>query len=184
METVKQKQVNAYQALKDTFGYTNVMSAPRIEKIVVNVGTGKRSRMDRHYNDLISDRLAKITGQKPALRGAKKSIATFKIRTGDPIGQIVTLRGNRMYSFLDKLINIALPRTKDFRGIKKTAVDEMGNLTIGIKEHTIFPETSEEDIKDIFGLSISITTTADSKEEAQAFFEQIGIPFVKEKVTK
>ena len=180
METVKQKQVAAYEALKETFGYTNVMSAPRVDKIVVNVGTGKRSRTDRHYNDLVTDRLAKITGQKPALRGAKKSIATFKVRAGDPVGQIVTLRGKRMYSFLDKLINIALPRTKDFRGVKRSAVDAMGNLTIGIKEHTIFPETSEEDIKDIFGLSVVITSTANSREEAFAFFEKIGIPFAKE----
>lgn len=165
--------------MKEQFGYTNVMAAPKIEKVVVSVGTGKKSRFDRMANDFIAERLAQITGQKPAARGAKQSIATFKIRTGDPIGQVATLRGARMYAFLDKLVNIALPRTKDFRGVKRTAVDSMGNLSIGIKEHTIFPETSDEEIKDIFGLSINIVTTSDNKEEATKFFEHIGIPFVK-----
>jgi large subunit ribosomal protein L5 len=125
------------------------------------------------------DRLAKITGQKPATRGAKKSIASFKIRIGDPIGVMVTLRGARMYGFLDKLINVAIPRTKDFRGIERKVVDNIGNMTMSVKEHTIFPETGDEDIKDIFGLGITIVSTAKNKAEATDFFELIGIPFKK-----
>ena len=126
------------------------------------------------------ERLAKISGQKGSLKGAKQSIASFKIRQGDPIGIVVTLRGNRMYTFLEKLINVALPRTKDFRGIARTAVDNIGNLTIGIKEHTIFPETADEDIKDIFGMSITLVSTAKNKKEGVAFFGFLGIPFKKE----
>lgn len=179
MKTVKQKQAQAFEALKGEFGYTNKMAAPKIVKVVVSSGTGRRSKIDRMYNDLVADRLAKITGQKPAIAAAKKSIAGFKIRTGDPIGQTVTLRGTRMFAFLDKLIDIALPRTKDFRGIKRSAVDKMGNITISIKESSIFPETANEDLKDIFGFGITIVTTAKSKEEALKFFEMIGIPFEK-----
>lgn len=130
-------------------------------------------------NKFVMDRLAKITGQKPATRGAKKSIASFKIRIGDPIGVMVTLRGARMYGFLDKLINVAIPRTKDFRGIERKVVDNIGNMTMSVKEHTIFPETGDEDIKDIFGLGITIVSTAKNKAEATDFFELIGIPFKK-----
>ena len=135
--------------------------------------------MDRYYNDLVTDRLAQITGQKPAIRQARKSIAGFKIRQGDPIGQMVTLRGARMYNFLDKLIHVALPRTKDFRGLERTSVDEMGNMTIGIKEHSIFPETANEELKNVFGISISIVTTASTRDEAIALLEHVGIPFKK-----
>jgi len=132
---------------------------------------------------MIADRLAKITGQKAALRGAKQSVSSFKVRQGDPIGIVVTLRGKRMFAFLEKLINVALPRTKDFRGINRTAVDNVGNLTIGIKEHTIFPETADEDIRDVFGMSITLVSTAKNKKEGTAFFEILGIPFKKEEVT-
>ena len=129
--------------------------------------------------ELIGDRIAKITGQKPSEKGAKKSVATFKVRQGDPVGYQVTLRGERMVNFLEKLVNIAFPRTKDFRGIKSSSIDDMGAITIGIKEHTIFPETADEDIKDVFGLAVTILTTANSKEETRAFLEIIGIPFAK-----
>jgi large subunit ribosomal protein L5 len=125
------------------------------------------------------DRLSKITGQKPALRQAKKSIASFKIRQGDPVGVSVSLRGTRMYGFLDKLLNIALPRTKDFRGIESKIVDSIGNATIGIKEHTVFPETVDEELKDVFGMAVTVVTTAKSKEEAKEFFDLIGVPFKK-----
>jgi large subunit ribosomal protein L5 len=178
MEMVKEKEAKSSAALKDAFGYSNDMSAPHIEKVVVNTGVG--SMNDKRRVELTVERLAKITGQRPAQRGAKKSIASFKVREGDIVGYATTLRGERMYAFLDKLIHIALPRTRDFKGIKRTAVDSMGNLTIGIKEHTIFPETSDEDLKDVFGLSVTIVTTAGSKKEALAFFEYLGIPFVKE----
>jgi large subunit ribosomal protein L5 len=181
METVKEKQAQAFTALKDEFALKNIMSSPKITKVVINSGTGRRMKVDRMYNDLVSDRLAQITGQKPSIRPAKKSVAGFKIRTGDPVGQVVTLRGERMYAFLDKLINIALPRTKDFRGIKRETVDEMGNITISIKESSIFPELSHEDLKDIFGLGVTIVTTAKNKKEAIKFFELIGVPFAKAK---
>lgn len=176
---VQEQLTKTFASLKELFGYTNPMAAPRISKIVISVGTGKRSRLDRNWNDHVQDRLAKITGQKSSIRSARMSNAGFKIRTGDPIGQMVTLRGERMKGFLEKLIHVALPRTKDFRGVKTTAVDEMGNLTVGIKEHTIFPETADEDIKDVFGMSVTIVSTAGNKEEAFKFFEHIGIPFAK-----
>ncbi len=177
MESVKEKQNKAYEALKKEFGYKNSMAAPKITKVTINVSTG--SSKDRKRNELIVDRLSKITGQKPALRGAKKSIASFKLREGDKIGVITTLRGKRMYSFLDKLINIAIPRMRDFRGLEKKGIDEMGNFTIGIKEHSIFPETSDEDLRNVFGMSITITTTAKDKAEAEALLKLIGIPFKK-----
>jgi large subunit ribosomal protein L5 len=179
METVKQKEKKAFTALKAKYGYKSSMAAPHLVKVVIATGTGTGIKKDKDRNKFIMDRLAKITGQKPATRGAKKSIATFKIRLGDPIGVMVTLRGARMYGFLDKLINVAIPRTKDFRGIERKVVDNIGNMTYGIKEHTIFPETGDEDIKDIFGLAITIVTTAKSKAEATEFFEMIGIPFKK-----
>ncbi len=176
---VTDKIKSTYTTLKDTYGYTNPMSAPRVEKVVISVGTGKRSRNDRHWNDLVVDRLAKITGQKASTRGSKKSIASFKVREGDPVGQMVTLRGKRMFAFLEKLVHIALPRTKDFRGIKRSTVDSMGNLTLGVKEHTIFPETSDEELKNVFGMSITIVSTAHKQDEAMSFFEHIGMPFQK-----
>lgn len=182
--TVKEKNSEAFEVLKPVFGYKNKMSAPRLQKVVINVGTGTMMKKDNKKNDQIADRLAKITGQKPAKRGAKKSIATFKIRQGDPVGVTVTLRGDRMYSFLEKLFNVALPRTKDFRGINRSVVDNIGNATIGIKEHTIFPETADEDIKDVFGLAITIVSTAKTQKEGFAFYEYLGIPFKKEEEKK
>lgn len=177
MESVKENQKKAFELLKDKFGYKNTMAAPKILKVVVSSSTG--SSKDRKRNDLVLDRLSKITGQAPALRGAKKSIATFKLREGDKIGVITTLRGERMFGFLDKLINAAIPRTRDFRGLERKGIDEMGNYTIGVKEHTIFPEASDEDLKDVFGMSITIVTTAKTRDEAEAFLELIGIPFKK-----
>jgi large subunit ribosomal protein L5 len=173
----KQKEVSAFDALKESQGYTNKFQAPRITKVVVSSGTGKAR--DKNRNKLVEDRLARITGQKPSARAARISIAQFKLREGEVIGFQATLRGGRMYEFIDKLIHIALPRTRDFRGIAETAVDQMGNLTIGIKENTIFPETSDEDLKDVFGLAVTIVTTAKTKKEALAFFRYLGIPFKK-----
>lgn len=177
MMLTKEKQLAAFKALKESQGYENPMRAPRITKVVVSSGTGKAK--DKNRNELVSQRLTRITGQKPSPRAAKASIAQFKMREGDVIGFQATLRGERMYSFLDKLIHIALPRTRDFRGIAETAVDQMGNLTIGIKENTIFPETSDEDLKDVFGLAVTVVTTAKTKEEAKAFFTYLGVPFKK-----
>lgn len=177
METLKTKIEKAFDALKTTQGYKNKMQSPRIKKVVISVGVG--SIKDKAKTKLIADRLAKITGQKAAERTAKIAIAGFKSRQGDMVGYQVTLRGARMYDFLEKLIHISLPRTKDFRGINRESADGMGNYTLGIKEHTIFPETADEDIKDVFGLAITIVTTARSKSEVQAFLDYLGFPFKK-----
>lgn len=179
METTKQKLAKSFDALKAEFGYTNVFSSPRLLKVVVSSGTGSRMKNDKNKNDFISERLGKITGQKPSARQAKQSIASFKLREGEVIGQMVTLRGERMYSFVDKLVNIAFPRTKDFRGLESKGIDDVGNLTIGIKEHTIFPETGDEELKDVFSLAVTFVTTAKTKKEAKAFFDYLGIPFKK-----
>jgi large subunit ribosomal protein L5 len=177
MKTMKEKVAGSFEALKGTFGYTNVMQAPRIVKVVVSTGTGKIQ--DKAKIKIIENRLARITGQKAAPRPAKKSIASFKLRQGDIIGYQATLRGARMYSFLDKFIHIALPQTKDFRGLKVTAIDGMGNISLGIKEHTIFPETADEEIKDVFSIGVTIVTTAKTKKEAEALLRHIGLPLQK-----
>lgn len=174
MTLSKKRQQTAYEALSETFGYTSPMAAPRVEKIVISAGTG--SSKDKNRDAIVLDRLAKITGQKPAIRTARISVAAFKTRQGDTIGYQVTLRGSRMFDFLEKLIHIALPRTRDFRGIPVSAIDDMGNITVGIREHTIFPETPDEDLKDVFGLAVTIVTTATSKKEAEAFFRHLGLP--------
>lgn len=178
MQTIKEKESNTVKALA-SFGYKNALSAPHLVKITISSGTGSGMKKDREKNNTVADRLARIAGQKPSLRMAKKSVAGFKTREGDPVGLMVTLRGARMYHFLDKLINIALPRTKDFRGIDPKAVDTIGNMTIGIKEHTIFPETADEDLRDVFGLAVTLVSSAKSKEEALAYFTHLGIPFKK-----
>ena len=177
MESVQTLMKKTFDALKQDFGYTNVNQAPTIEKVVVSVGTGRVD--DKAKIALIQDRLAVIPGQRPSPRPAKQSIASFKLREGDIIGYQVTLRGTRMVHFLDKLIHIALPQTRDFRGLKTTSIDEMGNYTIGIKEHTIFPETADEDIKDVFGMSVTIVTTAKTKAEAEALLRHVGLPLKK-----
>jgi len=182
MSLTKERQRSAYLALQEHFGYTSPMQSPRTLKVVVSTGVGKKR--DKKQIELIEDRLAKITGQKGAPRAARLSIASFKVREGDTVGLQVTLRGGRMYDFLDKLIHIALPRTRDFRGLKPAAIDEMGNLTIGIREHTIFPETSDEDLKDVFGFAVTIVTTAKSKDEAEAFFRHLGFPLRTEVTAK
>jgi large subunit ribosomal protein L5 len=184
MQSIQQKQTEAFKVLKDQFGYKNALSAPKIQKVIVSVGTGSGMKRDRNKNTFVTDRLLKITGQKPAIRGAKQSIASFKIRAKDPVGVMVTLRGARMYQFLDKLVHIALPRTKDFRGITRSSVNSLGNITMGIKEHTIFPEVGDEEIVNVFGLAITIVTTAKTRPEALAFFEYLGFPLKKEEEAK
>ena len=141
---IKDRQKKVFDSLQGLFKYKNKMQTPRIEKVVISSGVGKEK--EKQKIELIQDRLAKITGQKSSPRPAKKSIASYKLRQGTVIGFQVTLRGSRAEDFLNKLINIALPRTRDFRGLKRTSVDGMGNLTIGIKEHTAFLETSDEDL--------------------------------------
>lgn len=178
MQTLQEKTKIAFDALKSSQGYKNKMQSPKILKVVVNVGVG--SFRDKKKVELATDRITKITGQKASVRGAKQSIANFKLREGETVGLQVTLRGKRMYDFLDKLIHVALPRTKDFRGIPLTSIDEMGNYTLGIKEHTIFPETSDEELKDVFGLAITIVTSAKSKKEVESFLRHLEFPFKKE----
>ena len=178
--SVKDKIAKAFDEMKGDFKYKNKLQAPRLTKITVSVATGRAMKQDKKKNEFVIGRLLKIVGQKATERQAKKAIASFKTRIGDKIGVAVTLRGPRMYGFLEKLLNVSLPRTKDFRGLKKTSVDEIGNLTFGIKDHTIFPEIRDEELKDIFGMAITLTTTAKNKEEATRFFEIIGIPFKKD----
>ncbi|MEK7604800.1 MAG: 50S ribosomal protein L5 [Patescibacteria group bacterium] len=182
MSLTKQRQQEAFLALKETFHYTSPMQGPRIMKVVVSSGVGKKR--DKKQLELIQDRLAKITGQQSVARAAKQSVASFKVREGDTVGLQVTLRGARMYDFLDKLVHITLPRTRDFRGLKASTIDSMGNMTIGIKEHTIFPETADEDLKDVFGLAVTVVTTAKGKEEAEAFFRHLGFPLIVDAVKK
>lgn len=177
METIKSKTAKSFEALKGEFGYKNAMQAPKIMKVVIASGIG--SIKDKKKIELVADRLSKITGQKPARKGAKISIAAFKVREGDPVGMQITLRGHRMYDFLDRLVNIALPRTKDFRGISASGIDEMGNYTLGIKENTIFPESSDEDLKDVFGLSVAVVTNIKDPKETKAFLTHLGFPFKK-----
>ncbi len=172
-------QKKTFDALKSDLGFKNVMQAPKVVKVVVSTGVGKVNK-DKKRLELVVDRLTRITGQAPAPRAAKKAVANFKSRTGDVIGYQVTLRGARQQAFLSKFINIVLPRVKDFRGIKSSAIDEMGNITVGIKEQTVFPECSDEDAKDVFGIAITIVTTAKSKKEAEAFLRHIGLPLQKE----
>ena len=177
METVQTRLASVYETLKGDFGYKNVNEAATIEKVVISVGTGRVE--DKAKIALIQDRLALITGQKASPRPARLSIAAFKLREGDIVGYQVTLRGARMMDFMNKLVHVALPQTRDFRGLKATSIDEMGNYTLGIKEHTIFPETADEDIRDVFGMSITIVTTAKTKPEAEALLRHIGMPLKK-----
>lgn len=181
-KTVYELNKNTFDSLKDKLKLSNPMESPRLLKVVISCGYG--SIKDKKKIELISDRLSKITGQKPAVRTAKKAVASFKTRLGDPIGYQITLRGKRMFDFLDRLIHIALPRTKDFRGLSKNSVDDMGNYTFGIKEHTIFAETADEDLKDVFGFAITIVTTSSKKESTLAFLEHIGLPMKKEEDKK
>lgn len=175
--TTQEKIKKIAPEMKEKLGIKNVMALPKIVKVVVSSGTGKAR--DKKRNELIEDRLSKITGQKPASRQSKKSIASFKLRQGEVIGLSVTLRGKRMYGFLDKLINVAFPRMKDFKGFDEKSIDEIGNMTIGLKEQTIFPETADEELRDIFGLAVTIVTTAKNKQQALAFFKALNFPFKK-----
>ena len=167
-------QKETFEALKGTLGYTNVMQAPKVTKLVISVGVGKIK--DKKRLELIVGRLARITGQAPARRTAKKAIANFKSRTGDLVGYQITLRGTRMTSFLEKLIHIVFPRVKDFRGISPKSIDEMGNITIGIREHNVFPEATDEDAKDLFGIAVTVGTSAKNKKDAEAYLRFIGMP--------
>ena len=165
-------------ALVKEFGYSTPMMAPKIEKIVINMGVGDATQNSKALEDAVKD-LTTLSGQKPIITKAKKSIATFKVREGQAIGCKVTLRGIRMYEFLDKLVSIALPRVRDFRGISKSAFDGRGNYTLGVKEQLIFPEIDYDKVAKVRGMDIVIVTTAKSDKEAYSLLEKIGMPFRK-----
>ncbi|WP_342513674.1 50S ribosomal protein L5 [Sporosarcina sp. FSL K6-1522] len=165
-------------ALMSKFEYTSVMQVPKVEKIVINMGVGDAVQNTKALDAAVED-LAIISGQKPVITKAKKSIAGFRLREGMPIGTKVTLRGERMYEFLDKLISVSLPRVRDFRGVSKKAFDGRGNYTLGVKEQLIFPEIDYDKVSKIRGMDIVIVTTANSDEEARELLTQFGMPFQK-----
>ena len=163
-------------ALTKEFGYTNVMAVPKITKVVVNMGLGEGTQ-NAKVVDTGAEELGKITGQKAAVRKAKKSIAQFKVRQGMPIGAMVTLRGDRMYEFLDRLMNIALPRVRDFRGVSPRGFDGRGNYTLGLKDQLLFPEIDYMKVDKARGMNISVVMTAKTDEEARRLLHLIGMPF-------
>ena len=165
-------------ALMSKFEYTSVMQVPRVNKIVINMGVGDAVQNTKALDSAVED-LATISGQKPVITKAKKSIAGFRLREGMPIGAKVTLRGERMYEFLDKLVSISLPRVRDFRGVSNKAFDGRGNYTLGVKEQLIFPEIDYDKIDSIKGMDIIVVTTANTDEEAKEFLSLMGMPFKK-----
>ena len=169
-------QTDLMPALTKEFGYTSPMEVPRLEKIVLNMGLGEAIQNIKVL-DASMEELALIAGQRPVVTRARKSIASFKLREGMPIGCMVTLRKGRMYDFFDKLVNVALPRVRDFRGLSDKALDGRGNFTLGIKEHIIFPEIDYDKIDKIKGLNITIVTTAKTDEEGKALLKMMGMPF-------
>jgi large subunit ribosomal protein L5 len=163
-------------ALRKEFGYKNVMAVPKIEKVVVNMGLGEATSNIKII-EVGSDELARITGQKPVVRRAKKSIAAFKVRKGQPVGTSVTLRGDRMYEFLDRLMSIALPRVRDFRGVSPRGFDGRGNFTLGLKDQLLFPEIDYMKVDKARGMNVSVVTTARTDQEARKLLQLIGMPF-------
>jgi large subunit ribosomal protein L5 len=183
--SIKEKyKKNAIPQMKEKFGLKNVMSVPRIEKIVVNTGFGrvvstKTKDETKKFDEYIVSNISAICGQRPVLTKARKSISSFKLREGVIIGAKVTLRGKKMYDFMEKLVNIVLPRSRDFQGISLKSVDASGNLNIGIKEHIAFPEISPEKSPIIIGMEITVVTTAKSREKGQELFKLLDFPFKK-----
>jgi large subunit ribosomal protein L5 len=177
MNRLKERyEKEAVPALKKEFGYDNVMAVPKIAKVVVNMGLGEATA-NAKIIETGSDELARITGQKPVTRRAKKSIAAFKVRKGQPVGTSVTLRGERMYEFLDRLIGIALPRVRDFRGVSARGFDGRGNFTLGLKDQLIFPEIDYLKVDKSRGMNVSVVTTAKTDQEARKLLQLIGMPF-------
>ncbi|MDQ0160394.1 50S ribosomal protein L5 [Alkalibacillus salilacus] len=172
----KQYQEEVVPSLMNKFEYDSVMQAPKIEKIVINMGVGDAVQNSKALDNAVEE-LELISGQKPVITKAKKSIAGFRLRQGNPIGAKVTLRGERMYEFLHKLIAVSLPRVRDFRGISSKAFDGRGNYTLGVKEQLIFPEINYDKVNKVRGMDIVIVTTADSDEEARELLSQFGMPF-------
>ncbi|MDO4517656.1 MAG: 50S ribosomal protein L5 [Bacillota bacterium] len=167
-----------FPALKEQFNYANVMEVPKLEKVTLNMGLGEAKENAKILESAVSE-IALITGQRPVVTKARKSIANFKVRQGMPVGAKVTLRGDSMYEFIDKLFNIALPRVRDFKGVSKNSFDGRGNYSMGIKEQLIFPEINYDKVDTIKGMNIVFTTTAKTDEEAQALLAKLGMPFEK-----
>ena len=179
MNRLQEQYVNEIRpALIKKNNYASTMECPKIAKIVINMGVGEAVAEPKNLEDAVAD-LTLISGQKPVITKAKKSIANFKLREGTPIGCKVTLRGERMYEFLDKLINVSLPRVRDFRGVSATAFDGRGNYTLGIKEQIIFPEIEYDKVSKVRGMDIVIVTTARTDEQAKELLTELGMPFVK-----
>jgi len=177
MNRLKAKYNNeAIAALKKEFGYTNIMAVPKIEKVVVNMGLGEATA-NAKIIDTGADELARITGQKPVTRRARKSIAQFKVRQGQPIGTMVTLRGERMWEFLDRLVSIALPRVRDFKGVSPKGFDGRGNYTLGLRDQLLFPEIDYMKVDKARGMNVSVVTSAKTDEEARKLLQFIGMPF-------
>jgi large subunit ribosomal protein L5 len=177
MSRLKEKySKDVIAALTKEFGYKNVMAVPRIEKVVVNMGLGEATA-NAKLIDTGADELARITGQKPVTRRAKKSISQFKVRKGQPIATMVTLRGERMYEFLDRLMSIALPRVRDFKGVSPKGFDGRGNYTLGLKDQLLFPEIDYMKVDKARGMNVSVVTTAKTDEEARKLLQFIGMPF-------
>ena len=172
-------QKEAVPELRKEFKYGNVMAVPTIEKVIVNVGTGKFLKDGKKVDEIL-ETIMLVTGQKPVQTKSKKSIAGFKLREGQEVGVKVTIRGRRMWQFLDRLINATLPRIRDFQGLKTSIVDQGGNCNIGLREHIIFPEIVQEKVQAIFGLQITIVSTAKTREEALVLFRKIGVPIRKD----
>lgn len=165
-------------ALMAQFGYKNPMQVPRLEKVVINVGVGEGAHQPKLIDSTVEE-IAAITGQRPIVTRARKSVASFRIRKGMPVGVKVTLRGNRMYYFLDKLFHLALPRVRDFRGVSPRGFDGRGNYTLGLREQLVFPEVDYDKVEKIRGMEISIITTAKTDEEAYALLKELGMPFAR-----
>jgi large subunit ribosomal protein L5 len=177
MSRLKEKyQKEVVAALTKEFGYKNVMAVPRVTKVVVNMGLGEATS-NAKLVDIGADELARITGQKPVTRRAKKSIAAFKVRKGMPIGTMVTLRGERMWEFLDRLMNIALPRVRDFKGVSPRGFDGRGNYTLGLRDQLLFPEIDYMKVDKARGMNVSVVTTAKTDQEARKLLQFIGMPF-------
>jgi large subunit ribosomal protein L5 len=177
MSRLKEKyRKDVVPALRKEFGYKNVMAVPRIDKVVVNMGLGEATS-NAKIVDTGADELARITGQKPVTRRAKKSVAAFKVRKGMPIGAMVTLRGERMWEFLDRLVTIALPRVRDFKGVSPRGFDGRGNYTLGLRDQLLFPEIDYMKVDKARGMNVSVVTTAKTDEEARKLLQFIGMPF-------
>jgi large subunit ribosomal protein L5 len=177
MARLKEKYTNEIvPSLRETFHYKNVMEVPRIDKVVINMGIGEASQNANLLDSAVSE-LTTITGQKAVVTRAKKSISNFKLREGIPVGCRVTLRGNRMYEFLDRLINLAIPRIRDFRGVPTRSFDGRGNYTLGLAEQTIFPEIEYDRIDQLRGMDVTIVTSAQTDEESAELLKQFGMPF-------